>query len=69
MPIAKAALPEIYGVHCHLATPKHNPRCIHCGRPSLEGKLLAPKQDSVARELVQENRLRGANGADRLLTD
>jgi hypothetical protein len=30
-----------YCSHCHLSTPKHNPRCIHCRRPA----TVSPQRD------------------------
>ena len=28
----KNGRPTVYCAKCHLATPKHNERCIHCGQ-------------------------------------
>jgi hypothetical protein len=37
------SIPTRYCDHCHLSTPKVNPRCIHCGRLLPTTHLLASR--------------------------
>jgi hypothetical protein len=57
-PFPIAPLAEVYCGHCHLATPKHNPRCIHCGQHAPQYQLPPQLQNSVRRKLVERCRPR-----------